>query len=101
MDRFLLDTFVISEARKGGQADPGVMTWLSSVRGSQLHLSLLVVGEIRQGVERLRRRDPVQAQLPAIDGVMAATAQVRRMILVTRNVVDVERSDVEVVNPFS
>lgn len=43
----------------------------------------------------------MQAQLPAIDGLMAATAQVRRMILVTRNVVDVERSDVEVVNPFS
>ncbi|MGI8759057.1 MAG: type II toxin-antitoxin system VapC family toxin [Acidimicrobiales bacterium] len=137
MDRFLLDTNVVSEARKGGRADPGVRTWLASVRGSQLYLSVLVVGEIRQGVERLQRRDPAQSRvfeswletlehtygdrmvpitadiadhwgrlnvpdpLPDIDGLMAATAQARRMVLVTRNAVDVERTGVEVLNPFS
>ena len=56
MDRYLLDTNVVSEARKGGRADPGVTTWLASVRGNQLHISVLVLGEIRQGVERLQRR---------------------------------------------
>lgn len=57
---FLLDTNVISEARKrGGNAN--VKAWLASVTGADLYLSVLVVGEVRQGIERLRRRDPVQA----------------------------------------
>lgn len=63
MDSFLLDTNVVSEARKAGRADAGVRAWIASVRGTQLYLSVLVVGEIRQGVERLRRRDPAQAEM--------------------------------------
>jgi toxin FitB len=58
---FVLDTNVVSEARKGSRADAGVMSWLSSVAAEDLYLSVLVVGEIRQGIEGLRRRDPVQA----------------------------------------
>jgi toxin FitB len=57
---FLLDTNVISEVRKRSP-DPGVREWLASVPESDLYLSVLVVGEIRQGIERLRRRDPAQA----------------------------------------
>lgn len=57
---YLLDTNVISETRKI-RCDPHVQNWLASVPGDRLHLSALVVGELRQGVERLRRRDPVQA----------------------------------------
>jgi predicted nucleic acid-binding protein len=57
---FLLDTNVISEARKR-RPNPGVRLWLASVPEGDLYLSVLVVGELRQGVERLRRRDPVQA----------------------------------------
>jgi len=57
---FLLDTNVLSEARKPG-GDPNVRAWIASVSGSELYLSVLVVGEIRQGIERLRRRDPAQA----------------------------------------
>lgn len=57
---FLLDTNVISEARKR-TANPNVQAWLASVAGLELYLSVLVVGEIRQGIERLRRRDPAQA----------------------------------------
>lgn len=63
MDRFLLDTNVVSEAGKGGRAHPDVTTWLASVRGNQLHVSVLVLGEICQGVERLQRRDPARAQV--------------------------------------
>jgi predicted nucleic acid-binding protein len=37
---------------------------------------------------------------PAIDGIMAATAKVHRLILVTRNVADVARTGVAVLNPF-
>jgi toxin FitB len=57
---FLLDTNVVSEARKPA-ANPNVQAWLASVPGLELYLSVLVIGEIRQGIERLRRRDPAQA----------------------------------------
>ena len=57
---YLLDTNVISEARKRSP-DSTVRAWLASVPESDLYLSVLVVGEIRQGIERLRRRDPGQA----------------------------------------
>jgi toxin FitB len=58
---FVLDTNIVSEARKGSRADAGVMRWLSSVAAGDLYLSVLVIGEIRQGIEGLRGRDPVQA----------------------------------------
>ena len=38
--------------------------------------------------------------LPAIDGLLAATALVHDLTLVTRNVCDVERSGVRLLNPF-
>jgi predicted nucleic acid-binding protein len=57
---FLLDTDVVSEVRKpNGSA--AVRKWFASVAPEQLFLSVLVVGEIRQGIERLRRRAPEQA----------------------------------------
>jgi predicted nucleic acid-binding protein len=59
---FLLDTNVLSEARKRS-ADPKVRAWFASVPDPDLYLSVLVIGEIRQGVERLRRRDPAQASV--------------------------------------
>ena len=57
---FLLDTNVVSEVRKPAP-NPNVRAWLASVPEGDLYLSVLVVGEIRQGIERLRRRDPAQA----------------------------------------
>lgn len=57
---FLLDANVVSEIRKKAP-NPGVATWFESVPASELFLSVLVVGEIRQGIERLARRDSVQA----------------------------------------
>jgi len=56
---YLLDTNVVSEARKQA-ADSNVRAWLASVPDADLYVSVLVVGEIRQGIERLRRRDPAQ-----------------------------------------
>lgn len=58
---FLIDTNVLSELRKKDRADPGVMSWYAAVPGEQLATSVLVVGEIRNGIERLRRRDSVAA----------------------------------------
>jgi predicted nucleic acid-binding protein len=52
---------VISEIRRG--RDPQVTAWAQNVRESDLYLSVLTLGEIRKGIERLRGRDPAQAQL--------------------------------------
>lgn len=133
---YLLDTNVVSEVRKR-QQDPSVLAWFSGVKAQDLYISVLVVGEIRQGVDRLRRRDPVQARvyedwlsvlirdyderilpitigvaeewgrmnvpdpLPAVDGLMAATARLAGLTFVTRNIGGLERAGVELLNPFA
>jgi predicted nucleic acid-binding protein len=135
MVAYLLDTNVVSEARKPA-ADANVLSWLASVADGELYLSALVIGEIRQGIERLRRRDPGRAvvfdtwlsallrdygdriipvtaevaqeggrlnvpdPLPVIDGLMAATAKLRGWTFVTRNVADLTRAGVRLLNPF-
>ncbi len=58
--RYLLDTNVLSEMRRP-QGDEGVKRWMSSMAADDLYLSVLVVGEIRRGIERLKRRDRAQA----------------------------------------
>jgi toxin FitB len=134
---YLLDTNVVSELRKGGRADPHVRAWFEQHVAEQLWLSVLVVGELRRGVELLRRRDaragevlsdwlhtvttdfgdrilPITIEvgerwamlnvpdpLPVIDGLLAATALERDLVLVTRNTGDVARTGVAVVNPFT
>lgn len=55
---FLIDTNVISEWRKGARCDPHVTAWFASILDEQLYLSVLVLGEIRRGAEKLRSRDP-------------------------------------------
>lgn len=127
----------MSELRKGARSDRGVVEWLAGVEDEQLYLSVLTIGELRKGIESVRRRDPPAAAaldtwiyrlesdygdrllpidrtiaeewgrlnvpdpLPVIDGLLAATAKVRGMTLVTRNVRDVERTGVLLVNPFT
>ena len=59
---YLLDTNVVSEIRKK-MPDPGVSAWFASVSDDELFLSVLVVGEIRQGIERLALRDLAQAEI--------------------------------------
>jgi predicted nucleic acid-binding protein len=43
------------------EPDPHVLAWYQAVPSAQLFLSVLTVGEIRIGIERLRRTDAVQA----------------------------------------
>ena len=57
---FLVDTNVLAEVRKP-KAHPAVVAWYDGVGEDELFLSVLVVGEIQQGVTRLWRRDPRQA----------------------------------------
>ncbi|WP_369572174.1 type II toxin-antitoxin system VapC family toxin [Acidithiobacillus sp. IBUN Pt1247-S3] len=60
---YLVDTNVISEARKGKNADPGVLAFWQEVNSNCLYLAVQSIGEIRRGVENLRYRgDPAQAQ---------------------------------------
>ncbi len=55
---YLVDTDVISEARKGTKAHPGVQGFFDQATRNQtpLYLSTVTVGELRQGVERIRHR---------------------------------------------
>ena len=56
---YLLDTNVVSEARKRN-GSLQVKNWIAAAHGPTLYLSSLTVGEIRCGVELRRRRDPDQ-----------------------------------------
>ena len=134
--KYLVDTNVISEVRKGPRCDKSVAAWWSSVAPEEIFLSVLTIGEIRKGVENIRRRDArsastletwllriishyrdqilaieldiveewgwmsVPSPLPVIDGLIAATAKVRGLTLVTRNVADMERAGVSLLNPW-
>jgi toxin FitB len=69
---YLVDTDVISEARKGAAANPGVRAFLAGASrdGVGLYLSVVTVGELRQGVERIRHRgDAAQARRSRRSGV--------------------------------
>jgi predicted nucleic acid-binding protein len=59
---YLLDTDVVSELRKRNP-DAKVVAWYDSVSAHDLYLSAVTIGEIRLGVERLRRKDTVQADV--------------------------------------
>lgn len=53
---YLVDTNVISEARKGAQTNPGVVHFFRSTLPAERYLSVQTIGEIRRGVENIRRR---------------------------------------------
>lgn len=132
----LLDTNVVSELRKGARANSRVRSWFAGIADEEVHLSVLVVGELRRGIEIIRGRDARQAVslerwlgrvvkdhaariLPVdsrvaeewgrltarrkaslVDTLMAATAQVHGLVLVTRNIRDVAWTGVPCLNPF-
>jgi predicted nucleic acid-binding protein len=58
---FILDTNVVSELRRR-RPSAQVMAWYASTGASDLYLSVLVLGEIRRGIERLRGRDADQSE---------------------------------------
>ena len=135
--KFLLDINIISEIRKRERADPKVASWVVRTPIEEMGTSVIVLAEIRRGIERKRRRDSAQGRsldqwfaqmrarlgervlpvdepiadawallgipspLPLIDGLLAATAKVHGLTLVTRNVADLQRTGVTLLDPFS
>ena len=57
MSGFLLDTNVVSELRKKDRCNRNVDAWATSVPRNQDFLSVLVVGELRRGIDLKRRTD--------------------------------------------
>jgi predicted nucleic acid-binding protein len=110
--------------------------WFQGIDDDDLLTSVLVLGELRRGVESVRRRDaaaaaaleqwlcrltelfadrvlPIDAlvaerwgalnvpdPIPTVDGLLAATALVHGLTMVTRNTRDVARTGVALYNPF-
>jgi predicted nucleic acid-binding protein len=132
--RFLLDTNIVSEVRKS-RPDPAVVRWFDAQDADSLYLSVLTLGEIRDGIERLRAKEAARAQalamwlgdlagiyadrllpvdqsvaeewgrlrafrpLPVVDGLLAASARVHGLTLVSRNERDFKSLGVSVLNP--
>ncbi len=58
---YLIDTNVVSEARKRGRANPGVTSFFAhaAATNEKLYMSVISVGELRRGIEIIRRRGDV------------------------------------------
>ena len=60
--KFLLDTNVIAEIRKGSRANAHVRSWFAALDPDAILLSVVTIGEIRKGIENVRRRDAAAAR---------------------------------------
>ena len=69
---FLLDTDVLSALRRR-ERNPNVSRWVEGRRTSDLHISVVTVGEIERGITQQQRHDPSFAQELALwlDRVLA------------------------------
>lgn len=136
---YLLDTNVVSEARKGSRANEGVKRFLAQLQREQsaVFLSVITVGELRRGVELIRQRGddaqagrlerwmdatlaaysdailPVDAEVAqlwgrlraprpehALDKLIAATALLHDLTVVSRNARDFAGTGVLCIDPF-
>lgn len=133
---YLLDTNAISEIIKPSP-NKEFIQWLYSIPKSKLCLSVITIGEIRKGIEKLEdslRKQKIISWLeidlikefnnriididkniadkwgylcaitniPAIDGLIGATALVHDLKLVTRNIKDfLPIIGLEIINPWN
>lgn len=131
---YLLDTNIVSELRKP-RPQAAVISWLENVDDTDLHISVVTLGEIQAGIEITCEQDAVKAaeieawadQVAAAynvlpmdaatfrqwaklmhrqsdtvyeDAMIAATALVHKLTVVTRNVGDFKRFGVPMLNPL-
>ena len=85
---FLIDTNIISEVRKGHRCDPRVAKWYESIEDASLYLSVLVIGEIRSGIEKSRPKDAAKAN--ALEQWLKAVGRAfgERILPVDRDIAD-------------
>ena len=60
MNRYLLDTNVVSELRKS-KPHGAVLAWIGGLQPEQLLLSAITIGELQAGIELTRSQDPGKA----------------------------------------
>jgi predicted nucleic acid-binding protein len=82
--------------RKDARSAIALDHWIAEVRLDFTERILAVGYEVAECWARLSPQQP----LPVIDGLLAATASVHDLTVVTRNAGDFERSGVRVLNPF-
>ena len=135
---FLLDTNAVSEPKRA-RPDRALVAWLGDQLPTDLHLSVISVGELRRGIVRLepgRRRDDLDYWLAQLilrfddrilpidldvterwaalaeaqraagrtsdltDELIAATAHVHGLTIVTRNLRHFEHTGCRVLSPW-
>ncbi len=137
--KYLIDTCAISELVKKNPHE-NVLQWFTNQNEANLFLSVLTIGEIHKGIEKLPQSSkkeilhnwietdlkerfherilPIDTRIaeewgriqftaekagtpmPAVDSLIAATAKVHHLTLVTRNTGDMEASGAALVNPW-
>lgn len=136
---YLIDTNCLSELTRL-RPDANVIEWFSSHEETKMYLSVISLGELVKGIDRLpdsAKKDKlnnwiqhnlksrfqnrilpisesiaiqwgsIQAKmknqgtpLPAIDALIAATAFVHNLAIVTRNTKDFELTGISLINPW-
>lgn len=136
---YLIDTCIFSELIKK-KPDPSVIRWVSERDESLFSVSVLTLGEIKKGIEKLpdiQRQKKLNAWfydfmipryrnrlisidesvaiawgdivaktsktgrvLPTIDSLIAASAIVHQLTIVTRNIKDFEGLNIPLINPW-
>ena len=112
---YLLDISIVFELRKS-RPNPKMVAWVHDIEDSHLHLCAVTIGEIQAGFEVTRAQNQTKmdaacfrrwaklmhCQLSTVyeDAMIAATAIVHDLTVVTRNERDFSRFDVRLLNLF-
>jgi predicted nucleic acid-binding protein len=139
MSGYLLDTCILSEMNKP-TPNSGVINWFASNKKASLYISVLTIGEIQKGIDKLDKSiKKIKLQqwldnhivpqfdnkildidlktiknwgsltaeseksgitLPAIDSLIVATAIANDLIVITRNIKDMQNNQIKIINPY-